>query len=395
MDFPDLVLNKISQGSGKGLDEFEKLKANPEEKLKIEKLDEQYGCFYSPAFELKVEEIDLLRQGVEVTNITVKNSLNSAGQFSFTVTNAYDFVRKDFNWLEDLFVPGKIVSIKLGYAGLLKPMMLGRITSVKVTFPSGGAPQIEIGGMDFLEPLMKNKKQKSWSNVKHSEVVKKIISETFKDKNKLEEVIDETAEKFPIVMKNEQSDFEFINNLAKENHFEFFITGKTVYFRKQPENLDSVIILEWGRNLVSFSTELNVSKQVGCVKVIGWDPINKKAIIGKADKVTQTVKDNGTKTGSDLAKEIHGDNSVICVHCRVTSKKDADKKAQAILDEHASKLVTGNAESLGIPELIAGRYISLNSLGKKFSKQYYIVSSNHTISSSGYRTTFDVEVNTI
>ncbi|MFZ0388991.1 MAG: hypothetical protein WAN36_00920, partial [Calditrichia bacterium] len=79
----------------------------------------------------------------------------------------------------------------------------------------------------------------------------------------------------------------------------------------------------------------------------------------------------------------------------VFSQAEADQQAECILNERAEELIRGTAETIGIPELLAGKNVELAGLGKKFSKTYYIVSTRHTVDSSGYRTSFDVRESTI
>jgi phage protein D len=58
-------------------------------------------------------------------------------------------------------------------------------------------------------------------------------------------------------------------------------------------------------------------------------------------------------------------------------------------------LVQGNGESIGLPEIMADTNVELKGLGKMFSKTYYVDQSTHTVSTSGYKTSFKVKDTTI
>jgi phage protein D len=57
--------------------------------------------------------------------------------------------------------------------------------------------------------------------------------------------------------------------------------------------------------------------------------------------------------------------------------------------------VQGSGESIGLPEIRANTLIELTGMGKPFNKKYYVEQSTHTISTSGYRTTFKIKDPTI
>ena len=61
-----------------------------------------------------------------------------------------------------------------------------------------------------------------------------------------------------------------------------------------------------------------------------------------------------------------------------------------MLKKH-EEVLKGSGESIGIPDILAGTNIELKGLGKQFSSTYYIDQTNHSISSSGYKTTFNVK----
>jgi phage protein D len=51
-------------------------------------------------------------------------------------------------------------------------------------------------------------------------------------------------------------------------------------------------------------------------------------------------------------------------------------------------MVEANGETVGLPELRAGRKVQIENLGERFSGVYYVTESVHTIGGSGYKTTF-------
>ena len=360
--------------------------------MDIEKLAEIYNNFYTPAFEIEVENENIIEKGVEVVSVSIENDLNKADHFTFTVNNAFDVIQGEILWMDQLFAFGKKVKIKMGYANTkeLEVMLVGIITSVRITFPSGGLPQLEVSGYDLSHCMMKDFQSNSWLKATHSD----IVVDMAKKYNQLKCVVEKTNERFNQVSKTDgKSDFQFLSELAQQNYFEFFISGETLYFRAPKYDREPVVTLEWGKSLISFSPEVNVANQITTVEVRGWDPVNKKEFLGIAEAGDELEKKQrgNRQSGGELVQKIYGKSPDLSLSYPVSSQQEADQLAKSILNQHAEGLVTGSGETIGIPKILPGENIFLKGLGKKFSKSYYIESSNHSISSSGYRTTFHVK----
>lgn len=372
------------------------------ERIEFKKLEKMYGNFYAPVYRIVVGGKDLLKERVEVFGVTVNNSLEGADDFSFTVNNYFDVHKDRFPLLEKdgVLEVGKEVEIKMGYKDRsgTKTVFLGLITAVDVSFPANGISQLTVKGYDYSHQMMKAKHSQTWGSsekpIRYSDIVKEVVTrQRFKLGTKN---VENTREQHPQVKQDQKSDFEFIkSDLAERIGFEVFVFEKEFYFRPPASNKDEVITtLEWGKSLISFSPEINIANQVSEVEVRGWDPKQQKAIIGKAKKGDERGREGGRESGGDLVADTQGE---VPYHVwrPVYNEKEAKDLAKSILDKISEGLVKGNAECIGIPDILPGKNISLSGFGKKFSKPYYIEKTTHSISSSGYKTTFSVKESTI
>ena len=75
----------------------------------------------------------------------------------------------------------------------------------------------------------------------------------------------------------------------------------------------------------------------------------------------------------------------------VFTQAEANQRAKAILNERAKQFLTGEGETIGLPELRPDCNVELANLGFPFSKVYYIQQATHKIDSNGYRTRFKVK----
>ena len=359
----------------------------------ITQLESKHRNFYAPAFQILVDGQDLLTSlFMEITTVQVDNTLNGADRFSFTVNSTFNFQTREFEHLADLFSFGASVSISLGYQDVksMKLMHRGKITSVQTSFPSSGLPQINVSGYDLSYSMTKGKGSDNWENAKDSDVVRKLAR-----KNGLKAVVEDTRVEHPKIDKIEQSDFEFIEKLAKRNGYEFYVFDQELYFRPPANDKSAVVTLEWGKGLVSFNPEINIAEQVSKVEVRGWDVKAKKEIVGTAERGKEQGRDPNRRSGGEIVNAIFPDAGELKVRVPVFSKQDADRRALAILKKRSELFVQGSGESIGLPEILADTNIELLGLGKLFSKTYYVEQTTHTVNTSGYKTTFKVKDTTI
>jgi phage protein D len=353
--------------------------------------EKKYKNFYAPRFELTVAGEDVASQGMEIISVTVDNTLEpGTDHASFTVSNAFDVKKRDIRWFDQEIVVKKEVQMRMGYGDRLETMFIGTINSVRINFPAGGMPQLEVTALDLSHPMTTNKTPLSWYNKTDSDIARELAS-SYK---LIPQVEDTRVPHVTVIKKDNQSDYDFLTERAEKNGFEFFIFERSLFFRRPAYQEEPIVNLEWGKTLMSFAPEVNVADQVKVVEVRGWDPKTKKEIVGRARTGDEEGRDQGRKSGGELvpgeAKE-----KTERVHRPVYTQEEADRWAKAMLTRIAEGLITGNGECLGLPELRAGRNVLLEGIGKKFSKPYYVKTTNHNMSASGYRTTFNIKETTI
>lgn len=366
--------------------------------MEFRALQEKYKNFYAPTFLIEVNNQDLREANVEIFNVTVNNTLEGADDFSFTVSNPLDADIKEFRYLKKngLFEVGKNITIKFGYGdrSRLTTLLTGLITAVDISFPANGISQLTVKGFDLSHKMMKEQISKPWGNddqpIKYSEIATQLAGGKY---NFLTGKIVDTQERHRHIKQDRESDYDFIKNkLAKKIDFEVFMRGKDFYFRPPADReREAVTTLHWGRSLISFSPEINNANQVSGVEVRGWDPSRQRPIIGRSQKGNERGREAAGQGGGESVP----DNTIRHIWTPVSSQREADDLARSIFNRLAEGYVKGNGECIGLPDLLPGLNVELAGLGERFSKAYYVEKTTHTISSSGYKTTFGVKETTI
>jgi phage protein D len=365
--------------------------------LKILQIEKARQDFYAPAAQVLVDGKDVVRDlHLELTSVQVDQTLEGADRFSFVINNGFDISKREFLFagnksLPEFFEPGATVTIHMGYGDRLDLIFKGIVTELQTSFPSSGLPQLTISGYDFMFGLTKGTGSKKYENKRDSDVVRLVAKD-----HGLKPEVQNTEGIWPAIERSQESAARFLKRLAERNGFEVFATEKQLFFRKPANDKAGAIELEWGRGLLSFSPELNLSEQVAQVEVHGWNIQTKKSIVGKAKRGDEPGRDQGRSSGAEYLEKIcKKEQATLRIREPVFSQQQADKRAVAILKRRAEGFVGGRGESLGIPELQPNVNIKLGGLGKVFDTTFYVQQTTHTVDSSGYRTSFQVKDVTI
>jgi Phage protein D len=349
-------------------------------------LERKYRNFFAPAFDIQVDGQSFTLKQIAVSMLKVETSIAAkSDSFQFRIENAYDAVARQFKWIGSLIDVGKTITIEMGYTDKLETVFDGIITGISVDYPSEGQPSIVVQGMDRSFFMMRSAKSNLWLNKKISDVVKEIGG-----KYSFQLQVDDTMTPKPTIEQFKTSDFHFLKKLASEiNHF-FFVIEQKLYFKKPSPSASPVVTLMYGKNLRSYSANVDISDQVGQFIVRGSDPKTREPF----QSTSQSVNKYGTngRTGKDIMSALSS-QSVEIVYSDATAQAEAQTLANALLNERAMHLVNGEGECIGLPEMRAGRNIKLEGLGPKFNQTLLLSSVTHVISNRGYMTQFRTEGN--
>lgn len=355
--------------------------------------------YYAPNYKIEVEgkELDPESKG-DVLEVKVTMDLKDLAHFDLTINN-WDDKKLVFKYSDTTtFDVGNRVHVQMGYAGELKSMVQGIITSLSPKFPESGPPTLAISGQDNLVKLKDRKpkdgEQKKFVNMTDAEIVRVIAQ-----RNSLVPQIKDPGTKHDIVVQKNQDDLMFVKERAKWVDYDCFIamdpdTGKDALFFQPPSDKRDastvrVYVFEWGKSLINFTPTLSLNKQVGKVTVKGWDP-NTKSLIkytaGPSDLPTSGSGENGP---SAIQTRLADREDVVIDH-PVTSQQEARDLAISMLRERAYSYITGSAQTIGLPDLRPRDNVELQGLGKRFSGPYYVTKVEHALGSSGYLTSFEV-----
>lgn len=363
--------------------------------MELQAFAKTYGEFYAPRYTLMLGGVDLIRDLLlAISGVEVELKLRAASRFSFTIADAYDHEYQVFRTgrggdLLKLLAFGADVEVFMGYRDSKSTprLMQGIVTEIGLNFPESGSPEVSVAGYDHGHRLVDGKNSRTWEKRRDSDVARELAGF-----HNLGDAIDKTAEEHPKIEQNQEGDWEFLDKLAKRNHFQLYVDDeRKLHFHKPNDKASAVATLPYGKGLLSFKPEANIAGQVSGVEIYGWDPATKKAIVGKA-KAGEESGLSGKSAGQRQNAFVRDPRKRPMLRVRQPSftQSEADARAEAAFNERAKQFLTGEGEVIGLPEVRPDRRVELTELGA-FSKTYYVQEATHKVDANGYRTRFKVQ----
>jgi phage protein D len=341
---------------------------------------------YVPDFDVKVSGLTLqadVRQ--RVLDVTYDNSLDAADMFTVRLSDP-DLQLAD----SALYHVGAQVELHMGYAGNLQPMMLGEIAAAQVSLPSSGAPTLTLTGYDKSQRLRHNDPRRPTYKVMNDSLIAALIAA----ENLLIPIVDPARHTTQASEQQTGSDWAMLTRLARRNDFELFVSWDKLYFRF-PRPQTQRVVLEWGRNLMSFEPRLSTATQAGIQVIRGYNYELAQTIVAVLPSIALggDIQEVFDRIGGDFVQQLITLGRRVVNDQPVESILDGMTLAKALLQQLLDGLYEGSGACPGMPELTAGSQVEIRGAGKRYSGVYRLRKVTHTIDSQGYRTRFEVAQN--
>lgn len=292
----------------------------------------------------------------------------------------------------DEFGPGKEVAVKLGYTVGQRPMPVfkGETIGTTVKLAQNGPRLFVMRAFDFLHRFTRGRKTRTFLEQKFSDIVSQVCTD-----NKVSADAEDTRFKRDYVIQHNQTDLDFIRGIAGWLDYDLHIRhddgqSKTVRFKKpevqgspvltavyeQPNvNSDSEVFLR------KFDARQSLSRVVSEVVVRGWNPGQKKEIVGRATSGDVYGSMGGGDSGAGAVSQAWGETERQIVDYKVFTQDEADEIAKTKINEYARAFLRADIEIEGDARLHPGMIIGVKKAGPKIDGNYFIEQATHTFTS--------------
>ena len=291
---------------------------------------------------------------------------------------------------------GSTVVIKVTPPGgsSAETLINGEITSLEAEYHAHRTRSI-IRGYDKSHRMHRGRRTETYKNVTDSDIARKVAQRAGLTIGQ----IDSTSGTFDLVSQANQSDWDFLKSRAREIGYELTMEDGKFYFRQPQQasnapsngnyqNHSDPLQLVSGDDLIELQVRVTSAEQVTDVKVRGWDPDQKQAVIGSANAGTVAVA--SLPDDSPSLANTFGGPTFTAVDRPLAKQPEVDAAAKAIAEAISSAYAEADGIALGNPKLKAGSTVSLGVVGDEFAGKYTLTSARHVFADGGYRTHFAV-----
>jgi phage protein D/phage baseplate assembly protein gpV len=334
---------------------------------------------FAPRFEVRLSGVTLAAElSDQVIGLTVETDLDLAGSFSLTLRNP------DNRLLDSALLDlGKTVEIYLGYGRDLAPAFLGEVAAIEPSFPADGAPTVTVAGYDKSYRLRHAQPEpRSYAIINDSVVATQIAAE-----NGLIPVVDPAP--FISDRVKVETDMAFLKVCAQQYFFDVYVEWDRLHFHfPRPQAVAHV--LEWGRNLSSFSPRISAAGMAGVQQIRVYNQELAQALTVTILAMDLDPENLVERLGSEAMQLLMSFVRKGIRKEHISNPVQAVEVAQAILSNLIEGMYEGSGSCIGIPDLSAGRYVQITGIGRRFSGTYRLRKVTHHIGASGFRTDFSI-----
>jgi len=374
------------------------------------------GSHYIPDFRLEMAGAPVPAElRASVSNVTLVSGLEGADRAEITLVN--DSLR----WLDNpLFALDTPMTLRLGYADTgLEQVFVGQVVGFGAAFPNGAGPTVTVTAQDARYRLAQGNKVR-WFGIPIPSVGVFPLPDVATApivalENLLLPIIDPVgaalsillgaaeaassiadpggAQKFIRKQANE-SDYDFLTKIAKENGWEMVIDhsgplgGHLLHFFSPLDKLQADVNLTYGASLMEFTPRITNVGQIFSVSGYVWVPAIKMVfniVLGfDWDRMALTLAIY--PAGIALAPSTPSADLIDDPLTLAT----APRKLVSELIPKLNKRLTATGGTIGDPAILAGRVLRITGVGVQFGGLWRVTEATHTIDSSGYRTHFEL-----
>lgn len=362
----------------------------------------KYGNFDLPVIQVKVNgnAISDGKRSFGISNVNVELTAGfEASQASFGIYNAYDYddAHFEFDFVKNYILIGSFVQIFMGYNVTVTEVFRGVITRVNFVIEEGEPPHVLVSAMDVKAVMMANRYHKAIKSKCYSEAVKEIFKQGVYDSLKNDGVIvsyeiGDTPDYDPAAGGNPneetdkmiemvgESDYEFVTRVAKKFNYEFFVLGGRVYFREAKLDNESQITISPNAQIKSLNVEYDITGLTESVEVRGLD-------VSKARVLRDTKKNSNKLSQGSKAKSLISGSKFVYIDPSVATTADAGYRAKYLMEDMMYRYGTLELEIIGIPDILPGKFIKIDGVGKAISNEFYVQTVKHSMTVDGDFTT--------
>lgn len=262
----------------------------------------------------------------------------------------------------------------------------GVVTTVRAARVASGDYAVILEGTSPTILLDGPRRHRIWYDMSVGDVIKNVIGEY----NLKSDAAASTPQKLSTIIQHDETDFEFVNRLCRQEGLWAWYDGDTFRVAADPSGPERELGLYGGSGRMLESFTLRLGTAPGYYNTRAWDPFGIKAIMANTRDVNvgeslHQYTEKSMKVSGDLFASI-GD---LVARPRPQDTSELDDRLKHIKQSWAGQLVIGEGDSYDLG-LTVGGIAKLASIGTADDNGRYVVTSvTHLLDGeAGYRNSF-------
>jgi phage protein D len=363
------------------------------------------SCVMSVRYEDGLEGADQVQISLANPNLRfLQNHIRGLSSFALPTGLSVNSIARVDVVPSGLFDLDNKVTLALGYAPAPpEEMFLGEITGVGATFPNGGMPTMTITAHDFLQRTTRGSLSRGFGPLPDAAIVAILSAE-----NGLLPLIDPYMIPLDVLntignflfgtatKQSSQSDFELLSQIAARYDMQLSVDHYTLYLTRFIKEYTPRLTLTYGQSLLDFSPRISmVGQAVGVSMRISLREVRIDLLLNvfwdfdRESIGVSVLPAQAAVVAPAVSKPVEESR-----HKAIRNAIDVANTVVSLIHELRQKInnrLTGSGTAIGDPRLRAGAVIRLEGLGVDFSGNYRITKASHSLDTSGYRTSFEVQ----
>ena len=286
---------------------------------------------------------------------------------------------------DSTFTIGAEVTVSAKAGGEFQKIITGEVTAIEVEIASNGSTVL-VRGLEKSHRLFRGRTVMAYNNMTYSDVARKVASRA----GLAVGTVDSHTVVHPQVCQAAQSDWDFLSHLAAEIGYEVRCTEGKLDFRKPvaaSAGGGAAPALIMGENLRRLRGAVTAAEQVAKVEVRGWDPQQKKVVVGSKPTANRAV--GSSVKANQLGKKFGAPDHIVA-HSAYATQAEVDAAAAAIAERIADTCMELEGVADGDPALRAGKPVAVKDVGGPFDGTHVLTRVRHCFDDDGYSVAFSV-----
>ncbi|HTF20028.1 MAG TPA: type VI secretion system tip protein VgrG [Chryseolinea sp.] len=318
-----------------------------------------------------------LSDAAKVKSIVIVNETNRIPRANILLLDG-DVSKQNFPMSnQDLFKPGKLLEIDIGYESKCKTVFKGIIVKMSIKIRESNASYLEIICKHSAAKLTTRKRNHMFFDVNDKDAISQILDNS-KIKHDIKDLTDTTH---PQLVQYECSDWDFILSRIESNGSLAMFDNETLRVSKPSMTGSDPVKYEYGANVISFDAQLDSESQFGKVESRSWSSADQDITVEEA--TSEFRNEIGNISSQELAGVLNSEPYVL-QHTGNLSLDELGQWAKAKAVRHELSKIIGYVGVRGNADVYPGKLIELSGFGDRFSGKAFVTGVRHEVTQGNW-----------